>query len=119
MLSFLKELTKHTTIYGMGGLASKLVGFVLLPLYTHYLTPADYGVLGLLYITMRVLDIMVIQGMTTAVFRAYTFEFKDETENQQEAIRTAYFYSIGSAVLLFGVLSLLSEPFNNIIFKDG
>lgn len=119
MLSFLKELTKHTTIYGMGGLASKLVGFVLLPLYTHYLTPADYGVLGLLYITMRVLDIMVIQGMTTAVFRAYTFEFKGETEQQQEAVCTAYFYSIGSAVLLFGVLSLLSGPFNDIIFKEG
>jgi O-antigen/teichoic acid export membrane protein len=119
MWSFLKEVTKHTTIYGMGGLATKLVGFVLLPLYTHYLTPADYGVLGLLYITMRVLDIMVIQGMTTAVFRAYTFEFKGETEQQREAVCTAYFYSIGSAVLLFGTLSLLSEPFNNIIFKDG
>jgi O-antigen/teichoic acid export membrane protein len=119
MWSFLKEVTKHTTIYGMGGLATKLVGFVLLPLYTHYLTPADYGVLGLLYITMRVLDIVAIQGMTTAVFRAYTFEFKGETEQQREAVCTAYFYSIGSAVLLFGSLSLLSQPFNDIVFKDG
>jgi len=119
MLSFLKEVTKHTTIYGMGGIASKLVGFLLLPLYTHYLTPADYGVLGLLYITMRVLDIMIIQGMTTAVFRAYTFEFKGETEQQREAVCTAYFYSIGSAVILFGVLSVLSGPFNDVIFKEG
>src|SRR5262249_52982986 len=60
MWRFLKDVTRHTSIYGMGEMASKVIGFFLLPLYTHFLTPADYGVLGLLYITMRVLDIVVI-----------------------------------------------------------
>lgn len=119
MWNFLKEVTKHTTIYGMGGVATKLVGFVLLPLYTHYLTPADYGVLGLLYITMRILDIVVIQGMTTAVFRAYTFDFRGDPAQQREAINTAYWYSLGSAVVLFGTLSLFAGTLNDIVFKDG
>jgi O-antigen/teichoic acid export membrane protein len=119
MLHFLKETTKHTSIYGMGGMATKVIGFFLLPLYTHYLTPADYGVLGLLYISMRVLDIIVIQGLTTSIFRAYSFDYKDQTEHQHEAVRTAYYYSIGSAILMFGSMSLFAGPINDLVFKDG
>jgi O-antigen/teichoic acid export membrane protein len=119
MLAFLKEVTKHTSIYGMGGMATKVIGFFLLPLYTHYLTPADYGVLGLLYITMRVLDIVVIQGMTTSIFRAYSFDYRGDPKNQAEAVRTAYYYSVGSALLLFGFLSMFAGPLNDLVFKAG
>ncbi len=119
MLHFIRETTKHTSIYGMGGMATKVIGFFLLPLYTHYLTPADYGVLGLLYITMRVLDIIVIQGLTTSIFRAYSFDFKDQPEHQHEAVRTAYYYSIGSALLMFGSMSLFAGFINDLVFKDG
>ena len=119
MLRFLKEVTRHTSIYGMGGMATKVIGFFLLPLYTHYLTPADYGVLGLLYISMRVLDIVVIQGLTTSIFRAYSFDYKDDPANQKEAVCTAYYYSIGSALLLFGSLSVFAGPMNDLVFKEG
>lgn len=119
MLEFLKEVTKHTSVYGMGGMATKVIGFFLLPLYTHYLTPADYGVLGLLYITMRVLDIVVIQGLTTSIFRAYSFDYKGDRENQADAVCTAYYYSIASALVLFGGLSVFAGMFNDLIFKDG
>jgi O-antigen/teichoic acid export membrane protein len=118
MMRFLKEVTKHTSIYGMGGMATKVIGFFLLPLYTHYLTPADYGVLGLLYVTMRILDIVIIQGLTTSIFRAYSFDYKGDPDNQADAVCTAYYYSIGSAVLFFGGLSVLAGPINDLIFKD-
>ena len=38
-----KRLAKHSAIYGLGGLVSRFVALLLLPLYTRYLTPADYG----------------------------------------------------------------------------
>ena len=38
------RLVKHSTIYAIGNISRQLVGFLMLPLYTHYLTPADYGV---------------------------------------------------------------------------
>ncbi len=120
MWRFLKEVTKHTSIYGMGGMATKVIGFFLLPLYTHYLTPADYGVLGLLYITMRVLDIVVIQGLTTSIFRAYSFDYKGDPANQADAVCTAYYYSIGSALVFFGVSRrCFAGPLNDLVFKDA
>src|SRR5262249_25937599 len=83
------------------------------------LTPADYGVLGLLYITMRVLDIVVIQGLTTSIFRAYSFDYKDDPENQKDAVCTAYYYSIASAIGFFGILSMFAGALNDLVFKNA
>jgi O-antigen/teichoic acid export membrane protein len=39
---------KHAAVYGMAGLLLQAGGFILLPLYTRCLSPADYGVLEVL-----------------------------------------------------------------------
>ena len=46
---------KHSIVYGLGGILTKALGFFLLPLYTHYLTPRDYGMFELLDLTMSLL----------------------------------------------------------------
>ena len=39
MLETFKHLTKHSVIYGMGGFLNQFIAFLLLPVYTRYLTP--------------------------------------------------------------------------------
>ena len=39
----LKRLGRHSAIYGLGGLVSRILATLLLPLYTHYLPPSAYG----------------------------------------------------------------------------
>src|SRR5205807_1408158 len=39
----LKRLGRHSAIYGFGGLVSRILATLLLPLYTHYLPPRAYG----------------------------------------------------------------------------
>ncbi len=39
---------KHYSVYGLTNMLSRLVGFLMIPLYTSYITPADYGVMELL-----------------------------------------------------------------------
>ncbi len=46
----------HTATYAVGNIARRLVGFVMLPIYTRYLTPADYGVIGLMAFAMAVFE---------------------------------------------------------------
>jgi Membrane protein involved in the export of O-antigen and teichoic acid len=48
LVSQLRELTRHSFIYGVGGLVSRFLAVLLLPLYTHYLSPADYGAIATL-----------------------------------------------------------------------
>ena len=43
LASELWRLTRHTAIYGIGGLVSAILAVVLLPLFTHYLPTDAYG----------------------------------------------------------------------------
>ena len=40
------KLIKNTTIYALGDIIPKLIGFISLPILTQYLTPADYGIVN-------------------------------------------------------------------------
>ena len=43
-----KKLVKNTIIISIGKICTSMVTFLLLPLYTNILTPADYGIVDLL-----------------------------------------------------------------------
>ena len=48
----LGRLGRHSLVYGIGGLVSRVVAVLLLPVYTHYLTPADYGTVSYTHLTL-------------------------------------------------------------------
>ena len=50
MFRRLKDLSADTILYGLSSASAQLIGFLLLPLYTKYLTPEDYGILAMLTI---------------------------------------------------------------------
>ncbi len=39
----MKEIFRHAVVYGLAPMLQKAASLILLPLYTHYLTPRDYG----------------------------------------------------------------------------
>jgi len=50
-----KALVKNTLLYFVANFASKFLGFLLLPFYTHYLTKQDYGYYDLITTTVWML----------------------------------------------------------------
>ena len=77
-----RDLIKHSAIYGIGHVLSRSASFLLLPVYTSYLRPADYGVIAILDPFAGILAILIGAGIASAVTR-YHFEAKDETERNQ------------------------------------
>lgn len=65
--SELTFLLKKSSISGVSVILSQLVGFLLLPLYTRYLTPTEYGVLQLVDITTGMLGVVVGVGVSLAL----------------------------------------------------
>lgn len=71
MLSFLKSAIKNSLIYGLGNVSTKIIGFILLPIYTSHLSVQEYGILGLLEVSSQVLVSVFGLSLTYAFFRWY------------------------------------------------
>ena len=67
----LEFLLKHSSIYGLGNILSRAVSFLLLPLYTRYLTLQDYGILELIDVTTNMLGIVIGVGISQAMSQFY------------------------------------------------
>lgn len=99
-----KSLGKQSAIYGAGIILGKLASFIMLPVYTRYLTPADYGVLELLSMTIDVIGMIAGIGLGSAVFKFYADA--EEGRGKAEVIGTAGLSAIvlGSVTAALGVL---------------
>ena len=67
----IKGLARASVIYGLGSMALRGATFLLLPLYTRHLTPADYGVIALAATLTAALGILYPLGLHGAITRFY------------------------------------------------
>jgi O-antigen/teichoic acid export membrane protein/glycosyltransferase involved in cell wall biosynthesis len=112
----LRRLGGQSVIYGLGGLVSRVLAVILLPLYTHYLTPADYGRVETLVALTTVLIILLRGGIQTAFFR-FWFDADDE-ESHRRVLRTSFWFTMGASTagLVAGVV--LAAPIAHALFGD-
>ena len=68
-MSEAKRLIKNTGIIAIGGMATKVVQFLLLPLYTTALSPAEYGIVDYLNTIALFCVPVVTLLMDEALFR--------------------------------------------------
>lgn len=119
MSNHFQRLLKGTGIMAVAGLLEKGVAFFLLPLYTHYLTPADYGAVELFIVLISVLDIVVQQGMVSAVFKRIAF---DKGENAIEDYRlvmgTALIFVLGTGVAVGLGMLLFAGQLSPLLFDQ-
>src|SRR4030066_1677564 len=82
MFDKLKELTKDTAIYGISTMVGRFLNFILVPLYTNIFSPADYGIIQLIYAYMAILNIVFIYGLDSAYLKfAALKDIGDEKDN--------------------------------------
>jgi len=100
----LRRLGRHSAIYGLGGLVSRILATLLLPLYTHYLPPGSYGRVEIVTAATAVLAIVLQLGISSAFFRFY-FDARDPAE-KRTVIRTSFWFTMGMSTvgLVLGVV---------------
>jgi len=114
MFRQLLRLSKQSITYGLGVAVSQAVAFFLLPVYTRYLTPADYGGLEIFQTTLSILLIIFVMGLTTALFRSY-FNYDDE-EKRKTVVGTAFIFLTGTSFLFLLILVALAGDFSALFF---
>lgn len=73
------KIFKNSVIYSGVTILQKCVSFFLLPLYTAYLTPADYGITGVVASVSGLLAIFTTLGLDAAGGRFY-YKHKDDSD---------------------------------------
>lgn len=116
MFTALKSFGKHFIIYGVGRVLGKLVAFALIPLYTHYLTTAEYGTLELLELTTYVVGMFVAAGIGQSVMRFY-YE-TDVTFTRRVIVSTSLISVWTISLVTICFLMLLSSNFSRLVFES-
>ena len=97
------RLIKNTGIIAMGGMATRLVQFLLLPLYTSVLSTADYGIVD--YI--NTIALFCVPAVSLLMDEAL-FRFLIDCESDEDRTRIA---SSSCAVLLLGCIAFSAAMF--------
>lgn len=104
MLQQVRRLAKSTLVYGMGQIVLRFVSLLLLPLFTSYLTPAEYGISAILGLLTMVVTPVFQLGMGTAIGICY-FD-GDEPGHRDHTIWTSFLVLAVSTSIL-AVLGLV------------
>lgn len=56
--SLLGAIMGRSGAYGLSGMLAQLIGFIMLPIYTHHMTPQDYGVASLIVFMVSLCEIV-------------------------------------------------------------
>jgi len=110
------RLGKNVIIYGIGGALNRLVSVLLLPLMTAHLTPADYGIAGLLGV-VSTLALMVFSLGIGSVLGAYYFDDKDPSR-RGSVIWTSTVMLAANACLLALLGAFLAPRIGLMTFGD-
>ena len=111
MLNQMKKTASHTIIYSLGNLSTKIVGLLLLPLYTSKLSLLNYGRFTILEVTMMFLSMVLGLRLVSSMMR-WSAETEDPRE-QGKILFNTYFI-----LLVVGMLiNVISVPFRGELSK--
>jgi O-antigen/teichoic acid export membrane protein len=113
----LGELVRHSAIYGFGSLVSRFLAVLLLPIYTRYLSPADYGLIETLIALSAILTVLLAAGVKSAFFRFYFDE--PEEAGKQRVIRTSFWFTMVMGTVGLAVGLVFAGPISELLFGTG
>jgi O-antigen/teichoic acid export membrane protein len=98
----------NSGLYTFSSLLIKAIGFLLLPVYTLFLKPEDYGITNLVNSFNGVATFIVAFSLYSAVIRFYT-DYKDDREKLKQLYGTIVVFVFCSGCIFIGLGFILQE----------
>lgn len=111
-------LLQRSSLYFLCTVASRLVGFVMIPLYSRHLTPAEYGTIEILELATQILSLCFgLQSIGTALSRA----FHDEpgVEGRNQAVSTTLWMTAGMNLTLIASVFPFAGGVGSLALRSG
>jgi O-antigen/teichoic acid export membrane protein len=100
----IKRLAGQTAIYGVPTILGRILGYLLVPLYTRVFLPGEYGTVNVFYSYAAFLKVILTYGMETAFFR-----FTEHEDDKEKVYSTGMISLLISSVVFLFFVSFFSE----------
>lgn len=116
-MSKLKLFLENFIIYGFGGIISKVIPLLMVPIVTRLIPDtAHYGVSDLCGTIVSLSSAFAVMGMYDAMYRMF-FE-KDDEEYRQSVCSTTLIFTVGTSFAVFLLLILFRRPVAVLFFRS-
>src|ERR1017187_3764303 len=113
----LKEIgtaVRHSALYSFGNILAKALGFAMLPFYTHYLGPGDYGLLEIMDLSISLLGMVLHMGIAPALLRCCAGAPSAEEKNK--AVSTVFLFVGATGLVTFLCGAAVVRPVSAALF---
>lgn len=113
----LKLFIENFLVYGLGGIISKIIPLIMVPIVTRLMPSTDYfGLSDLSNTVVSFASAFAVMGMYDAMYRMF-FEKEDE-EYKKNICSTAFTFTIFTSVIIFLLLIVFKKQIAQYFFSD-
>ena len=113
----LKLFIENFLVYGLGGVISKIIPLIMVPVVTRLMPSSDYyGLSDLSNTVVSFASALAVMGMYDAMYRMF-FE-KDDEEYKKSVCSTALVFTLFTSLAVFIVLVIHKEQIAQWFFSD-
>lgn len=117
-MSKFKLFIDNFLVYGLGGVISKVIPLIMLPIITRLMPdPAYYGLFDLSNTITSFGVAFAIMGMYDAMFR-YFFE-QEDLDFRRDICSTTLIFTVGTSIFVFLVMLIFHEEIATYVLSDS
>lgn len=109
------SLARDTLILAFGSSLSKYLSVLLIPIYSRFISPEDYGVLSLVAIISLILNAFCSLALTNGISR-YIYYADDEKVSKDSIIWSPLIFIFLNSLIILGFVAFFYEFFTFYIF---
>jgi len=96
MFEDIKKLGKESLLYGLSTILARFLNFLLMPFYTHYLQPSQYGIVATVFSCIAFFSVIYGFGVNQGYMRYY-----DEKKSLPSSFNFVFYNSIIFSFIIF------------------
>ena len=112
------RLSKQTIIYGFGYVIARMINFLLLPFYTHHITPSEYGIISLIYAFIAFMNIIYHYGLESAFLRFFSKVGAKDNYEKKDVFSTVFTSLIITSIIFSFVIWIFAPGLSRILLHS-
>lgn len=111
----MSSLIKNTSLYSIGTILPKAASFILLPIYTSFLSVDEYGIISAMLVFSAFLTIFITLNIERSIFRLY-YDY-ETVDQKKEYLGTVFISILCFSTIMIGVI-FLTRNYVSLIYKS-